>query len=119
MSIRLEVEPDGTAALTTKVLSGAGGYRPGVLLEHSSRVLAKEQTHAFLARLEKAGFWKAPNPLNDQKGTDGSQWIIEGVKGGRYHVIDRWTPQNGIAHELGLMLAFDLAKMKIPKDEVY
>jgi hypothetical protein len=113
------VTPDGTGVLITKVSNGAGGYRPGILLENKSQLLTKEQTQAFLVRLNKVGFWKAPYPLNDQKGTDGSQWIIEGAKEGKYHVIDRWTPQSGIARELGLMFAFDLAKIKIPTDEVY
>jgi len=34
-------------------------------------------------------------------------------------VIDRWTPEKGVARELGMMLAFDLAKMSIPKREIY
>ena len=57
--------------------------------------------------------------MNDQEGTDGSQWVIEGVRAGRYHVVDRWTPSKGVVRELGLMLAFDLAKMDIPKNEIY
>ena len=69
--------------------------------------------------VSKSGFWKAPNPVNDQKGTDGSQWIIEGVRGGKYHVVDRWSPTSGAARELGNFLAFDLAKLSIPKNEIY
>jgi hypothetical protein len=119
IAIRLEPKPDGTSILTTKIASGAGGYRPGVLSESNSRVLSKEQTQAFLSRLNKLNFWTAPNPVNDQGGTDGSQWIIEGIKGGKYHVVDRWSPQKGLVRELGLMLALDLAKMNIPDSEIY
>lgn len=119
VAIRLDPKPDGTSVLTTKVADGAGGFRPGTLSENSSRLLTREQTQAFLSRVDKLGFWKAPNPVNDQRGTDGSQWIIEGVKGGQYHVVDRWTPGEGVVRELGLMLVFDLAKMDIPKNEIY
>jgi hypothetical protein len=69
--------------------------------------------------LDKLNFWKMPNPVNDQRGTDGSQWIIEGVKGGLYHVLDRWSPEKGIVRELGLILALELAQMDIPKNEIY
>jgi hypothetical protein len=52
-------------------------------------------------------------------GFDGARWIIEGVKDGKYHVADRWTNENGAIHELGEMLAFRLAQLKFPKDEIY
>ena len=119
IAIRIEVRPDGTSALTTKIASGAGGYAPGTLIQDSARSLTQAETKAFLTKVDLAGFWKAPNPINDQRGTDGSQWVIEGVKDGKYHVVDRWSPGTGVAHDLGIMLAFDLAKLNLPKDEVY
>jgi hypothetical protein len=112
-------KPDGTSILTTKVASGSGGFRPGVLSENSSQVLSKEQTQMFLKRVNELRFWEAPNPVNDQRGTDGSQWIIEGVKRGRYHVVDRWYPRDGVARQLGFLLAFDLAKINLPNEEIY
>lgn len=119
VAVRLEVKPDGSGLLTTKVANGAGGFRPGALSKNTSQIVSIAQTQAFLTRLDKLDFWRAPNPVNDQAGTDGSQWIIEGVKAGKYHVIDRWSPTTGIARELGMMLAFDLAQMKVPKNEIY
>jgi hypothetical protein len=119
IAIRLEVRPDGTSVLTTKVTNGAGGYRPGALIVNSSSILNREQTRGFLSHIEKGYFWKAPNPVDDQRGTDGSQRVIEGVKGGHYHVVDRWSPKNGLVRELGLLLALDFAKLNIPKDEIY
>ncbi|HEY6376983.1 MAG TPA: hypothetical protein VIX90_15800 [Edaphobacter sp.] len=119
IAIRLDPNPDGTSTLIVKVASGAAGFRPGVLGEQRSQLVSKEQTQAFLKRVSELRFWDAPNPVNDQRGTDGSQWIIEGVRAGRYHVVDRWTPSKGVVRELGMMLAFDLAKMDISKDEIY
>jgi hypothetical protein len=119
VTVRLDVRADGIGVLTTKVASGAGGFRPGHLIENMSRPLTREQTQAFLARLTKVGFWSLPSPVNDQTGTDGSQWIIEGVKEGKYHVVDRWLPDKGAVRELGLYLAVGLAQMNVPKDEIY
>lgn len=119
IAIRLDVNPDGTNTLVVKVASGAAGFHPGVISEQRSETVSKEQTQAFLNRVSELRFWDVPNPVIDQRGTDGSQWIIEGVKSGKYHVVDRWTPSNGVVRELGFMLAFDLAKLNIPKNEIY
>jgi hypothetical protein len=119
VAIRLDVKPDGTSILTTKTASGAAGFKPGVLTENTSKTLSEAQTQNFLSLVNKLKFWSAPNPVDDQMGTDGSQWIIEGVKDGQYHVVDRWSPTTGIARELGMMLAIDLAGLNIPKQEIY
>ena len=118
-AIRVDIKSDGTSVLTTKLASGAGGFRPGTLSQDTSRVLTKEETQKFLSRLNALKFWSLPNPVNDQKGTDGSQWIVEGVKGGHYHVVDRWTPTTGPVRELGNLFAFDLARLAIPQNEIY
>jgi hypothetical protein len=119
VAVRIDLQGDGSWILTTKVASGAGGYSPGTLTTNTSRLLTAQEAQNFRSKVENEGFWNAPNPVNDQAGTDGSQWIIEGVKAGRYHVIDRWMPKNGPARDLGQFLAFDLARMNIPKDEIY
>ncbi len=119
IAVRLDPKPDGTSVLTTKVANGSGGFRPGVLTENETRVLTKEQTQSFLSKVNEVGFWEAPNPVNDQRGTDGSQWIIEGVKGGRYHVVARWSPTKGVARQLGMLLAFDLAKITMAQADIY
>lgn len=36
--------------------------------------------------------WTLPS-TNDTFGFDGSQWIIEAVDHGAYHLVDRWTPE--------------------------
>ena len=119
VAIRIDVRADGIGVITTKVASGTGGFRPGHLMDNLSRPLTREQTQAFLARLKKVGFWSLPNPVNDQAGTDGSQWVIEGVKGGKYHIADRWSPEKGVVRELGVYFAVGLALMNIPKNEIY
>jgi hypothetical protein len=119
VAVRIDIKPDGTATLAIKVASGAGGYAPGTLIENTTRALSNTEVNRFLALVDRVNFWSAPNPVDDQTGTDGSQWIIEGVRDGKYHVVDRWMPKSGVAHELGMSLAFDLAKMNLPKREIY
>ena len=118
VAVRLEVMGDGTGRLTVKIASGAGGYEPGKLIENTSRPVTREQTERFLNRVNSHGFWGLPS-FEDHSGFDGSRWIIEGVKEGKYHVADRWTPGKGPVHDLGVTLAFTLAGLKIPKDQLY
>jgi hypothetical protein len=119
IATRVDIKPDGTGVLTTKVANGAGGFRPGVLIVNTTRILTKEEVQAILLRVSKFDFWQAANPVDDQTGTDGSQWVIEGVKKGQYHVVDRWMPKSGITRELGLFLMIHLAKLDVPKNEIY
>jgi hypothetical protein len=118
--VRLDLAPDGTGQLTTKVSSGAGGYDPGHLVENKARPVTREATERFLTKVKQEQFWKLPSYETPATvGCDGSQWIIEGFKDGKYHVIDRWTPSKGPVHALGLTFVVELAGMKIPRDELY
>lgn len=118
--VRVDIESSDSAELTTKVMSGAGGYEPGKLIENTSRPLMQQQTKKFLATIERLQFWKLPTHEElETAGCDGAQWIIEGIKDGDYHVVDRWTPQKGAVYDLGLMFVFGLAQMEIPKDQLY
>jgi hypothetical protein len=116
--VRLDVRKDEIGELTVKVSDGAGGYKPGQIIENLSRPLTREETKMFLAKIQKLNFWTLPTQ-QEIPGNDGAQWIIEGVKDGRYHVVDWWTPREGPVRELGVTLALGLAGLKVPKDEVY
>ncbi len=122
VAIRLDVKADGTGTLTTKIANVEAGFpraKPAHLLDNASRQLTLERTQEFLAQVKRASFWSLPSHVDDQTGTDGSQWIIEGVKGGKYHVVDRWSPNEGAVRELGLALALRIGQMKIQKGEIY
>ncbi|MGD1214075.1 MAG: hypothetical protein ABR861_03720 [Terriglobales bacterium] len=121
IAIRLELRSDGVGILTTKVASGSAGFpqKKPYLIEKVSRPLTREQTQRFLGRLDKLSFWNLRQDVDQRTGNDGSEWIIEGVKGGKYQMLSRWTPIEGAVHELGLTFAFGSAQMSIPKNEVY
>jgi hypothetical protein len=119
ISVRVECKPDGSSVVTAKIASGKAGYNPGVLSQTSSRTLTKEQTQAFQKSVEAASFWQIPSQDYERGGADGAQWVIEGVKNRHYHLVDRWTPKDGAVHDLGLIFAFELGQLHIPKSEIY
>jgi hypothetical protein len=118
--VRVDIKTDRNGEITTKLSSGAGGYEPGKLIENTTRPLTQRQTEKFLVTIQRLQFWELPtHDTPNTVGCDGAQWIIEGIKGGKYHVVDRWTPGKGAVHDLGLSFVFGLAQMKIPKDQLY
>jgi len=119
VAIRVDVHIDGTAQLTTKMTSGAGGYDPGRLIQNAAVTLTREQTHWFLGQIQGHNFWKLPSVLETPGGPDGAQWVIEGVKDGAYHFVDRWSPKDGEIRALGLFMVDELAKMELSAKEVY
>jgi hypothetical protein len=121
VSARLDVASDGSAELVVKVLGGAGGYKPGHLIQNRKVKVDKEGVDHFLELLSKADFWSAPTelPPDGSVGTDGAQWIIEGTKTGQYHVVDRWSPENGPYRKAALFLAINLGGLNPRYNEVY
>jgi hypothetical protein len=130
ISVRLDIQQAGTGVLTTKATNGQGGNQPGVLVMNKTRVLTKKQTNRALDRINAVGFWGLPSyekpkervGPNGEKtleiNLDGAQWILEGIKDGRYQIIDRLSPQRGPVRTVGLMMT-KLAKLKFPHDEIY
>ncbi len=118
--IRLVVNADGSGTLTEKIASGQGGYDPGKLDHNVLRPITAKEVGSYLSMIRKAKFWSLPTypPPSSMIGCDGSEWIIEGVKGGEYHVVNRWTPGKGPVFELGMAM-LGLTSIKVPKNEMY
>ncbi len=122
IAIRLDVKPAGNSLLTTKISSGQGGYEPGRLIRNSTQKLSKQQTAWFLARIEELQFWSLPTKEAEEPNVinlDGAEWVLEGTKDGDYHLVDRWSPDKGAVHALGIIMLIDLAKLKLLYQEVY
>ena len=90
--------------ITVKQTNGQGGYRPGKLITYVTRSLTKAEWDYFVSLLERSCYWHLPTTSDEPIGTDGAQWILEGVREERYHVVDRWTPQSGDFREACLYL---------------
>jgi len=118
IAIRIDVNVDGTSRLTTKMASGQAGFGSGRLTQNKKLPLTQQQTDWFLERIEVHNFWKLP--LRDNTFClDGAAWIIEGVRNGTYHIVERWSPISGGVRDLGLYMVSDLAKMKLAAEDVY
>jgi hypothetical protein len=89
--VRIERAGEG-ARLHAKVLDGKGGYDPGQLAIDRKLTLGVEQWNQLQRLLDKATYWGLPTRLADDEGCDGDQLIVEGVRAGKYHVVDRWDP---------------------------
>ena len=121
ISVRVEICEDGSSTVVTKVLSGQGGYEPGHLKLVERRKLARKDIEHLLSRLGELEFWQLssievdPNFIH----LDGARWILEGVRAGKYHVVDRWSPETAKGRALGLTFLLDLAKLKLLYQDVY
>lgn len=121
VSARLTIAEDGSGQLAIKVLSGSGGYKPGKLIKNRSIEVSKDSVDYFRQLLDKAEFWTAPTE-EKENGTvnlDGAQWIIEAAKGGQYHVVDRWSPDDGPFRRAALFLAINLGGLNPRYNDVY
>ena len=119
LSLRFEVEPNGTATLTIKKASGKAGSAHGHVTG-TTLTLTRQQAALFLDQVNASGFWRLAtheDPVVD--GPDGSHWIIEGVKDAVYHIVDRWSPESGPIRTLGLALAVELGRLKLSAKEIY
>jgi hypothetical protein len=103
VTIRIETTGPGRHRLVAKQLSGAGGYDPGHVDRTLDRALTPDEAGRLAAMLARTRIFDlAPDPCGG--GADGAQWIFEGVDAGGYHFVDRWTPREGAANELGRFL---------------
>ncbi len=57
-----------------------------------------EATRRFVEALESSGFWGLPTRGGLEGGSDGAEWVLEGWREGRYHVVSVWSPVHGGAY---------------------
>ncbi|MBL0745894.1 hypothetical protein [Chryseolinea lacunae] len=60
---------------------------------NQTKVLSMSEWNEFESRLRRAGYWTMA-PTQDVLGLDGSEWIIEAHFRNKYHVVDRWSPED-------------------------
>jgi len=118
MSIRVDISPTGTASLTTVVTGGKGGYEPGIVSKNEVTEISGKQLRPFIYQVDKIGFWSMKTVDDAMRGADGAVWILEGVKGGEYHVVKRWTPESGSYRKLCLNLV-ELSDLTFKPNEIY
>ena len=84
-------ETAGEWIVIGKVLSGKGGYEPGVLARTTKRTLTAAEARLLENRLANAGMWE-PTDKNPDTGVDGAEWILEDRRASKYAFHDVWSP---------------------------
>ena len=92
----------GEKTLVVKQTNGAGGYRPGELVVDRTIRVGAEEWNTFQSLLDAAGYWRAAETDRDEMGGDGAQWVLEAVRDGRYHIVERWSPDERYSSEENL-----------------
>jgi hypothetical protein len=105
--------------LSTAESDGAGGYGPGKTFRRSSRNLDQTEWCEFLKLLRQADYWNLPTDRREN-GLDGAQWILEGVRENRYHLVDRWSPEAGEYREACVyLLRLSGFEIDNPEEDLY
>ena len=114
-TFELEISTDGSAQLIVEGLLEIDRLYTDELNKSKSFKISKTAVKKFLDYLEEADFWNMPQ-YEPPRGLDGANWIIEGAKNGKYHIVDRWSPEEGPFREAALCL-IKLTGLKI--DDIY
>jgi len=108
----------GQILLTWKECDGAGGYEQGKIIDDKQKILSENEWKEFQRMISKIDFWDMPTTFDEIPGIDGSQWILEGIKAEKYHVVDRWTPR-GSDYAKCCEFLLNLTDLKINEKEKY
>jgi hypothetical protein len=82
------------AVLNLLQLDGHGGYAPGKVAINREVILSPEQWESLSTVVSRVRFWEMP-AVDKRIGFDGEELIVEGLRRGAYHVVDRWSPETG------------------------
>jgi hypothetical protein len=110
--VRVEIKNDSTADVYYKVSNGvaASGGGGGILKSEKAELDSKE-TQEFLTLLNNTKYWDLPTEI-DVLGLDGHNVVVEGVKDGTYHIVNRWVPEKTDPVYIVEEYFFDLIKKK-------
>lgn len=120
--IRFVVKPAGTGWFYRRMTTGKGGTQPGRIVEYGMSWSWKSRTASFLGTIEGAGFWNLPTLVyGDENAIPAcrAHWILEGIKNGQYHVVDRCSPDQTDPVSVIGMRAMKLGNLRVHGRDVY
>jgi hypothetical protein len=74
--------------------------------------------YTFKSKLDKISFWNMPMDDTEEQGMDGARWVLEGVKDGQYHFIDRWSAKGSDFGKACLYL-IKISNLEIGDEDIY
>jgi hypothetical protein len=99
-------------------MSSGQWEQPGGIREYGMSWSWKSRTASFLATVDDQGFWNLPTvagPFSECQ----SHWIIEGVRQGRYHLVDRCSPDPADPVRVIAARAMKWGNLRIQKSRIY
>jgi hypothetical protein len=106
--------------LRVKILSGMGCYDPGHIISDTAIEIQSKNWEVILAQLNKIDFWNLAG-YEEEIGTDGAEWILEGNQGGKYHFVDRWSPNYDHKPNFRTVCEnlIELSRIKVSEEDIY
>jgi hypothetical protein len=101
--VRIDEQSDGVMKLTAKRLTGQGGLAPGRLSSTMRRQLTASEKED-VRRMFASGDFATYRVNRCDMGTDGAVWLLETRLGGKYQVVNQFSPQSGPIRQIGLAL---------------
>jgi hypothetical protein len=102
VSIRLIIKSKPSGWFYRRMASGKSPEQPGRIRDSGMSWSWRSRTASFLRTVEVASFWELPT-LTQTDQPCRSHWVIEGIRHGQYHVIDRCSPDlNDPVREIGV-----------------
>ena len=120
--IRFVVKPNGTGWFYRRVESGTGISAPGRTIDRGMSWSWKSRTASFLNTIETTGFWNLPSFSEDNANSLAScraHWVLEGVRNGQYHVVDRCSPDEADPVRVVAVRAMKLGSLRPRNRHVY
>ncbi len=102
--IRITFRKDKPPRLVAKRLTGMGGYDVGKVDLTIDRRLDGGEADRINVLLAKEDVFVSAPPSCGPPGTDGAQWMVEGVYAASYHFARAWSPRDGKVREIGMAL---------------
>jgi hypothetical protein len=106
------------ATLVAVELDGSDAKNPTEIRQRWERRLSEGDWARLRAAIEAAHFWDEQTVDPKPPGYDGSEWVLEGKRGGVYHVAERQSPEYNPFRAAGDAL-LAASWLSFPKDEVY
>jgi hypothetical protein len=105
VSVRLHVNEAGDGILFLNRMYGRRAIENRMTVRLGTQYeVSGPEVSKFLALVKSIDFWNMPPSLDSFPGTDGSTWVLEGIRNGAYHVVSRWSPEPGDFRGAGLLL---------------
>jgi len=104
IAIRIHLDHNTKTGIVYFKVCDKDGFNPGKLIIDKSFNLNKKQYKEVDSLFFVRKFWHTRTAEIYNDGRDGARWIIEGVRGNKYHIVDRWTPEYGNTRKIGLYL---------------